>query len=253
MAPVKTRMREYSMKNMFLLLSVLGLLVASNAFATSTSGVHGPTVNPDDKSFMYRIAYSPGEDEGPDRYAHRLHYQEAYNDRIRWRVISQFRDRGGDQSFELDYIRAELLWHFRPKQNDNWDSGVRFDIRSRKGSRPELFAINWTNQWQLSPKWRLRGIVIGGWNFGGTAVGGTTLETRSSLSYKLDNGHRVGVEMFNEFGRISDMGSFNDQDHAIGPVVSGKLGGLGYQLGYLAGVSNGASDHSFRLWFNKAF
>lgn len=241
------------MNNKFLLIVILALLSLNQVWATNTSGVHGPVVKPDDKSMMYRLGFSPGEDGGPDGYAHRIHYQQAFNGNLRWRVMSQFRDRGGDQDFELDYIRAELLWHFRAKQNDNWDSALRFDIRARKGSRPEKFAINWTNQWQLSPKWRLRGILIPAWDFNGTAEGGTTIETRASLAYKMDSGHSISVEMFNDFGKISDMGSFNEQGHQVGPMLSGKVGGVGYQLGYLAGVSNGASDHAFRLWFNKSF
>ena len=231
--------------------SVVLCVLAFSVSASNTSGVHGPVVNPDDRSGQYRIGFSPGEDGGEDAWAHRFHYQQAFNEDFRWRVITQFRDRGDD--LEYDYLRAELLYHFKHKEQGIWDSGIRFDIRTRKGSRPELFSVHWTNQWQLTPEWRLRCIVIGGWNFGGTAVGGMNLDTRASLTYKMDNGHRVGVEMFNQYGKASDMGSFNDQEHQIGPVLSGKIADYSYQLGYLAGVSNGADDHTYRLWFGKSF
>ncbi|MBT0588163.1 hypothetical protein [Alteromonas oceanisediminis] len=241
------------MNRVFFVFALLLSCIALPVNATNTSGVHGPVVDPTDSSFQYRFAFQPGDDGAPDATAHRLHYQRALNDQFRARVLTQFRDRGGDSDFEYDYLRAELLWYFRPKQNDNWDSGLRFDIRTRKGSRPELFSINWTNQWTLSPKWRLRGIVIGGWNFGGNAEGGTNLSTRASLNYKLESGHRVGVEMFNEYGLVSDMGSFSEQEHQLGPVLSGKMAGVSYQVGYLAGISSAASDHNFRLWFGKSF
>ena len=234
----------------FLTVGLLGLL-CFKAHASNTSGVHGPVVNPDDRSAQYRLGFAPGEDGGQDAWAHRFHYQHAFNQDFRWRVITQFRDVADE--LEYDYLRAELLYHFRHREQGIWDSGVRFDIRTRKGSRPELFSINWTNQWQFTPEWRLRGVVIGGWAFGGNAVGGTRLETRASLTRKLDNGSRFGVEMFNEFGKVNDMGDFNSQEHQIGPVLSGKLGGISYQLGYLAGISNGADDHTYRLWFGKSF
>ncbi|WP_240612853.1 hypothetical protein [Alteromonas flava] len=227
------------------------IMVSNAAHATNTSGVHGPAINPNDKSAMYRLGFTPGEDGDPDGWAHRFHYQQAFNEDFRGRVIVQFRD--VNESFEYDYLRAELLWHFKKSGADNWDSGLRFDIRTRKGSRPEKFAINWTNQWQVSEKWRVRGIVIGGWDFGGTASGGTTLETRASAMYKLTSGDSVGVEMFNEFGKVSDMGSFDDQEHSIGPAYSGKVEGIKYKLGYLAGVSNSANDHTFRLWLSTSF
>jgi hypothetical protein len=59
--------------------------------------------------------------------------------------------------------------------------------------------------------------------------------------------------MFNEFGEIGDFGSFNDQSHQIGPMIGGSIGGLKYEMRYLAGISNGTRDHNFGLRFNKAF
>ena len=79
------------------------------------------------------------------------------------------------------------------------------------------------------------------------------MSTRSSLSYKLDNGQSLGLEMFNNYGKASDMGSFNQQNHSIGPMLGGKLGGFGYNIGYHAGISNGAPDHAFRFWLSKSF
>lgn len=104
---------------------------------------------------MYRISFVPGEDGANDKWAHQFHYQRAYNKKFRWRVITQFRERNND--FELDYVRAELLYYFKPKGDGIWDSGVRFDIRERKDSRPTKVGINWINQWTLSPRWQLEG------------------------------------------------------------------------------------------------
>lgn len=238
------------LKRTILLLSIL--LPSAFVSATNTSGVHGPVINPDDSSAMYRISIVPGEDGAKNALAHRLHYQKAIDESFRWRIMGQIRERNGNT--EWDYVRAELLWFFRPeKADDNWNSGLRFDIRTRRGSRPEQFAINWTNQWDLDEKWRLRGILIGAWQFGGTATTGTLAETRASLSYKLASGSRVGVEMFNSWGKVTDIGSWDEQEHQMGPVISGKLGEFNYQLGYLAGISESADDHDFRLWVSKKF
>lgn len=219
--------------------------------AANTSGVHGPVINPNDRSFMFRNSFVPGEDGESDSSAIRLHYQQAMNESLRWRVISQFRSPDGE--WEYDYLRAELLWYLTPDSDGAWDTAVRFDIRTRKGDRPETFAINWTNQWMLTPKWQLRGILIGGWDFGGNATGGTQLGTRASLMYKLDSGQKVGLEMFSEYGKLSDIGSWDEQEHQIGPAISGKFSDIKYQFGYLAGVSESADDHDFRIWFSKSF
>lgn len=234
-----------------IVLCTLLLFWSHSSFATNTSGVFGPVVNPNDSSGQYRIGFRPGENGDDDAHNHRFHYQRAISDTLRWRVITQLRSRDGD--FEYDYLRGELLWYLTPDKTSNWDSGIRFDIRSRKGSRAEQFSINWTNQWALSPKWRLRGVASGHWKFGGNAEGGTELETRASLTYKLDSGMRAGIEMFNNYGKVSDMGSFNDQEHVIGPSFSGKVDGISIKLGYLAGITSAADDHSIRLWIGRSF
>lgn len=231
------------------------LLFSFSAYsiASYTSGVHGPDVKADDRSMQLRLASSPGDKNGQqDNWAYRLHYQHAFNDEFRGRMILQYRDRG---SFQYEYIRTELLYNFKKKADDGqWSSGVRFDIRQRRSDSPEMVAINWTNQWDLSNGIRVRGILIGAWEFGSDrASSGTEIETRGSVTKKLEGGLTVGVEMFNDYGRVGNFGSFNKQSHQIGPMLGVSLSGLKYEVRYLAGVSNGSRDHNFGLRFNKAF
>ena len=224
--------------------------------ASNTSGVHGPSVNADDRSMQLRFALSPGDENGQeDAWAYRLHYQYAFNDRVRGRVITQYRDRG---ELQYDYFRGEILYNFKKATDGIWASGVRFDLRTRRGDRPEEFAVYWTNQWNLSNGVRVRGILIASRQFGSdSADEGIGISTRSSVSSKISSGLRVGVEMFNEYGEFGNGGSFNSQSHQIGPMIGGtlpdSLGGLKYEFRYLAGVSNGSRDHNFGLRFNKSF
>lgn len=234
-------------------LATLFTALSSCAFASNTSGVHGPGVKEDDRSMQLRLALSPSdEDDQVDNWAYRLHYQHSFNDRVRGRVVIQYRDR---ETFEYEYVRAEILYNFKKKETDGmWSSGIRFDVRQRRSDNPEEFAMHWTNQWDSKNGIRVRGIVVGSWEFGGDKAGsGTEIQTRSSVSKKLHNGLTVGVEMFNDLGRIGSFGSFNSQGHQIGPMVGGTIGGLKYEVRYLAGVSNGSRDHNFGFRINKSF
>jgi len=57
-----------------------------------------------------------------------------------------------------------------------------------------------------------------------------------------------GVEYYGEYGHINDPHDFDDQDNRLGPVISGDLGhGFSYDLGWLIGLSDGASDHTLKL------
>jgi hypothetical protein len=127
------------MRTLILVLSFASLF-SFNSFA-STSGVHGPGVNKEDRSMQIRHGLSLADDSTQsDAWATRLHYQHSLNERWRLRGIIQYRDRG---EMQYDYLRAEALYNFRKRpSNGIWSSGVRFDIRTRRGDRPEMFAIN---------------------------------------------------------------------------------------------------------------
>lgn len=234
-----------------LVLTLLSL--SSIAYASNTSGVHGPNVKEGEKSMQLRVALSAAdEDAQADNWAYRLHYQQAFNASVRGRIIVQYRDRG---DFQYEYLRGEILYNFKKKADDGiWSSGVRFDLRQRRGGRPQEFAMHWTNQWDLTDGYTLRGILVGSRQFGSDqAASGTLIETRASVSKKLDGGISIGIESFNAYGELGDFGSFNSQSHQIGPVISGSFAGFKYNARYLAGVSNGSRDHNFGLFINKSF
>lgn len=234
------------------LFTVLIVSLSQQAIAASTSGVPGPVVNSDDRSLLYRFAYSPSDDDDniPRRIRHRIHYQHALNEDFRLRVISQFGDTGNDMQFE--YAGAELLWHFKKRNAGKWDSALRLDFRNRRGGR-QIYGVDWANQWKINNKWQARAALLLAWQSGDNTSSGTKVSTRFNALYKMQNGHKIGIEMFNSYGRYGDSGNFDDQSHQIGPVLSGKINGYKYQLGYLNGVSDSASDHDLRLWIGKSF
>jgi hypothetical protein len=234
-------------------LATLLTVIGSCALASNTSGVLDPGVKENDRSMQFRVALSPGDEDGEaDNWAYRLHYQHSFNDRVRGRLIMQYGDRG---TFQYEYVRAEILYNFKKKETDGiWSSGVRFDVRQRRSDNPEQFAINWGNQWDFKNGIRVRGVLVGSWEFGSNRAGsGTKIHARSSIGKKLDNGLTVGIEMFNDLGRFGSFGSFNSQSHQIGPMVGSSIAGFKYQVRYLAGISNGSRDNNFGFRINKSF
>lgn len=83
---------------------------------------------------------------------------------------------------------------------------------------------------------------------GGGAGNDVELAQAFQLKYRLDKAFEPGVEVFSEFGAIGDMPGFDEQEHYVGPAVTGvvPLGESGlklkYNAGYLFGVSDGAAD-----------
>ncbi len=57
-----------------------------------------------------------------------------------------------------------------------------------------------------------------------------------------------GVEYYGEFGEVTHSQGWDAQKHRFGPVIAGKLGhGVEYNIGWLFGISNGASDNAIKL------
>ncbi len=64
-----------------------------------------------------------------------------------------------------------------------------------------------------------------------------------STRYRWHEYFEPGFEIHSEFGEIGHSGSFDDQEHLIGPVINGKLfKHVKYNVGYLFGASDSAPD-----------
>jgi hypothetical protein len=81
---------------------------------------------------------------------------------------------------------------------------------------------------------------------GSGAGKGVGFEYAVRVNYPWKRELQFGVEAYGEPGRLTGFDAVQDQGHIIGPVLSGRFnlgtapGVLGYQLGYLFGVTDGS-------------
>lgn len=83
---------------------------------------------------------------------------------------------------------------------------------------------------------------------GSGRASGTTLAYAARVKYLLDPRFSPAIEAFGEPGRINQSGSFNAQEHWVGPAIYGKfgLGGtnkIAYSAAYLFGETSESSDN----------
>lgn len=223
-----------------------------SAFAQNTGGVFGPEVTPGSSAFEGRVAIAPGSDGRDRRFASRVHYQKAISDNLRLRAVVQGVDTQAN-GFEFAFVQLEAQLQFREDEIHGWDSAVRFDAQFADGGA-DLIGINWTSDIFLNDRWKLRGILMGAVQVGSERRSGAFLQTRSSISYKLDSNYQVQLQMFNNYGSSADFADFRDQNHAVGPAVSGKLGkDWSFEASALFGVTDAATDTDLRIFLTKAF
>ena len=231
-------------------LAAVFTVLAMPCIAQNTGGAFGPVVNEGHKSLQYRGAIDPDNAAGETGFAQRLHYQQAIDGDFMWRVIGQTL-KTDDSDFDFDFFQAELFSELSDDGDRN-RSGVRFDYRVRDGDRPDHFGFNWMNQFQLDNNWSARALVLTNVQFGSNAADGVNLQTRFQLAKRLESGNSLGLEMYNNYGNTDDFGSFNSQNHTIGPIFSAPItSDWALFSGVLFGISDGAPDTEARLWFTR--
>ncbi len=212
----------------------------------NTTSVFSPEVKAGSQAVEYRASYVP--DDGPidSFFAHRLHFQHALDDTWRVRLIGS-QNRRGDNSLTYNYTRLEIQQQYIESEEHGWDAALRYEIQiSDRGNRPDRFRLAWTAKWDINDLWQLRGNLMLGRQFGDNAGSGILVETRSQITRKV-GAVRLGMEMFNDMNRTTNWGSWDDQEHQIGPVVKYKAGDLSIFGSYLFGASDRAADDNFRL------
>jgi len=82
---------------------------------------------------------------------------------------------------------------------------------------------------------------------GSGAANTTNFEYAWRSKYFISRELEVGVEIYGEMGEFGHVLPSNQQDHRIGPVISGKLGQSKYELGYLFGASDAAPNGTLKF------
>jgi hypothetical protein len=226
------------------------LLAAAPALAQNTSGVSGADVKAGAQEFEYRAAFAPESDGKPSAFAHRLSYKHAFDGSWSAKVIALQSERGGGD-LEFRSVSIEVLKQFLESEDTGgWDSAIRVDgLIPTEDNRPGRARAAWLNSVDFGEGWQARGNIYMGREIGDLAKDGFTLETREELTRKLDNGMRIGAQMFNNLNTTAHLGSFDEQRHQIGPVIKGKISKhVGYNAGVLFGISDKAPDTDFRLF-----
>lgn len=85
---------------------------------------------------------------------------------------------------------------------------------------------------------------------GANASDGTEFGLAWSTRYRYSPMFEPGFEIHSDFGALNDSLPYDQQKHLAGPVIYGHLpGGIGYDIGYLFGLSDAAPDGELKWIF----
>lgn len=228
---------------------LLPLLCLSSLQAQNTGTVFSPDIKADDREWELRLAY----DNDADTFAKRLHYQHAFSEAFRMRGIVTYRS-DSTQDFDYRYFRLEGQYQFLEDETAGFDSALRLELQFADGDDPpSRVRLGWTNKYDLNDLWQVRGILLTGHRFGPESPGGYLLETRAQISRKLNDSLAVAVDYYGDFNDTNRVGSFDDQEHQLGPVLkfdlTDKIEGM---AAILFGLSDSTAEREFRLFLTYA-
>lgn len=154
-----------------------------------------------------------------------------------------------NNNLEFRYLRWEGMWQFLEDEEVGWDSALRFEVQlADTDDLPSRVRLAWSSKWDLDSNWQFRTNVLTKHQFGEDAGDGYFLEGRAQLTRKWTANTRIGVDWYGDFNTIEDIGSFDEQEHQLGPLLKFDLDeNWGGQAGVLLGVSDAAADSEFRL------
>lgn len=217
------------------------------AASANTTSVFSPEVKAGTQALEYRSSYVGEDGSVESQFSHRLHFQHAFNDTYRLRIIGQGARRG-DDNVSYNYTRLELQQQYIESEEHGWDAALRYELQiSDRSGRPDRFRIAWTGKRDITPEWQIRGNLMLGRQFGSNPASGVQVETRAQITRKIPIGGRLGLEMFNDMNETAEFGSFEDQEHQLGPVYKNKFGKLNVLVSYLFGMSGKTDDTNFRV------
>jgi len=211
------------------------------AHAQSTSGVTGPVIKEGEESLEYRISIDPSS-EDQSSLAHRLHYQKAINDNLRWRAIVSGRDK------DISSLGLQMMWQMTP---DSRKHQVALRADSRFSDALEQLSMRMAQQISFDSKWRSRFVMIG--TAANLDTNHTTLNfsPRASLSRKIDANSRIGLELY---GTVPLGTQTSKSVSSIGPFYSRAFGDkkdFAITSSLLMGLTSDERDVQLRVFLTK--
>lgn len=188
------------------------------------------------------------------RFRSRFHLDYGFNDVYAARILFSQDDRKGD-NFEHEGIKFENRFHILKAADAGFDAGLRLSYTQKDGDKkPHALELGF---YELVPlgDFELRLNQLFSDAIGDEAEDGIEAEARVQLTHAISNTHRFGFESFHDFGNMEASGNFDEQSHTFGPVLKGDLpfGGLKFETGYRAGISQAAPDHSLKFFLSRSF
>ncbi len=226
-----------------------------SAFASTTGDVGSAKVVKGKSEMVVRFGYSEADEDSSDdeRLRMRVHFDHGFTEHYAARVIVAG-DRRKKDSLEYEGVTLENRFYVLKAEDHGFDLGVRASYNHKDGDKkPSAVSFGLYELFPADP-YEFRANQIFEHDIGEDAEDGVSAELRLQVSRKITDTHKIALESFHDFGNLSEQSGYSAQSHTIGPVIKGEMfGKYKYEVGYRAGISKDAPDHSLKFFISREF
>ena len=230
---------------------LFSLFVVTPAMANPLKTVGIATVTKDLTTVEFRSSYSIDDKlEGQDgRVQLRQIIDHGVTDWYALRLTT-VQDNIGVDNIAHDALQLDNRFQLFERDEHGFDGGFRLSYVLRDGARkPDVIDVRWINQIPFWETYEFRHHVILQHQVGEHRRSGIMPELRWQVSRPLTGAHRIGLEMFNEFGNVRNGNKFSEQNHDAGFLITGPfIGKTRYHTGYRHSISANSPDHAFKFF-----
>lgn len=214
----------------------------------ATNKVSSPEVTQDKLELEYRAGYDIDDRNSRDGASqHKFLVNYGISDRLRPEIKLVINDSATGDT-RVSGVEPGLKWQFLEK-DEAWVSAALEGVYklSTQSHGIDVFESKLLLGKQTGKLHHLANIAVEH-EIGAGRRSGTALIASWKTKYHLTDYAEPGIEFHSNFGKLNDGLSYNEQNHQLGPSISGGIGeNFRYDIGYLFGVSDAATDGRIKL------
>lgn len=240
---------------------IVALLIVFTAHTASASGfpdyIKGAHIEADELDIQYQLV-TTSDDRAKKDHKTKQKLEAYYGINDDWLVLGGIKySRDYKHSTDLSAIYIGGAYQFLDAADYGFNAAVLSEyMHATDSGDPDLLESRLLVdfKWGADKKLKTKASLILERELGENRDGGVDLVSRVGTTYKISRLFMPGFEWHAGYGKINDIGDFNDeQEHYIGPVLYGEFetfengGELEYQIGYYPGITDNSSDHAFKF------
>jgi FTR1 family protein len=217
--------------------------------------VYSPIVEEGELELEYHLEQTFDRDPAKDGSArHQFELEYGVTDRWQTAIYGDFRKRPG-QGFTYQGMKLENIYQLF-EQGEYWlDAGLYLEyiIASRTLNTPDILELKMLLEKESGRAVNTANLIFKE-ELGSKATRNTTVGYAWRTKWRWMKHLEPAIEVYGSMGELGNSTSLSQQSHQAGPVLMGKLdGGIGYEIGYLFGLTSGSDDGMLKMIIGYEF